>query len=314
MSNTTIMRTLLVIFILFSVILAQGQPPVARWNGENNTDDAIGSNNGIGSNLTYAPGQIGQGFLFNNSNSNIEVPNPGGFFNIVNQWRLEAWVQHFAASPDHRSNPIIWKVGNAGANNDTYYLAWGPGTVFQAGLERASNDQDFKVNSASHSPNQFYHVVAVYDSPLLRIYVNGALEGCDNFGSFAAYVGPYPLKIGNIIGVGHGSEGAFNGILDELRIYDRPMSASEILANFENEKSSGMVAGTPTASCPFVDTDMDGIANDLDNCLNDPNPLQEDNDNDGQGDVCDLDDDNDGDSDIEEGNCGSDPLNNYPGH
>ena len=50
------------------------------------------------------------------------------------------------------------------------------------------------------------------------------------------------------------------------------------------------------------DTDADGITNDIDNCPDISNPNQEDNDNDGIGDVCEDDDDNDGILDVDD-NC-----------
>lgn len=52
----------------------------------------------------------------------------------------------------------------------------------------------------------------------------------------------------------------------------------------------------------ILDADGDGIANQFDNCPGKSNPLQEDLDNDGKGDLCDDDDDGDGIEDIQD-NC-----------
>ncbi|MDD5426030.1 MAG: M28 family peptidase [candidate division Zixibacteria bacterium] len=50
------------------------------------------------------------------------------------------------------------------------------------------------------------------------------------------------------------------------------------------------------------DADLDGVPDFVDNCPSDYNPLQEDNDHDGMGDICDDDDDDDGILDIND-NC-----------
>jgi len=58
-----------------------------------------------------------------------------------------------------------------------------------------------------------------------------------------------------------------------------------------------------------IDGDADGVANSADNCPAAANPLQENNDGDSQGDVCDPDDDNDTLSDVDEINLyGTDPF------
>jgi hypothetical protein len=65
-----------------------------------------------------------------------------------------------------------------------------------------------------------------------------------------------------------------------------------------------------TATWTVPDTDGDGVPDTTDNCPNIANPLQENNDGDSEGDVCDNDDDNDGLTDIEEMNFDGDPAYN----
>lgn len=67
-------------------------------------------------------------------------------------------------------------------------------------------------------------------------------------------------------------------------------------------------SGTVRVNLQYIDTDGDTVIDALDNCPNDPNPLQENNDGDAQGDICDSDDDNDGLSDVDEAVYGTDPF------
>lgn len=77
-------------------------------------------------------------------------------------------------------------------------------------------------------------------------------------------------------------------------------------------RNTGMAAPHVMASIEWTppDADADSIPDTVDNCPADANPLQENNDNDAEGDICDLDDDNDGVSDIDEQNFDGDPAYN----
>jgi titin len=69
------------------------------------------------------------------------------------------------------------------------------------------------------------------------------------------------------------------------------------------------------SSCQTVtvgDTDGDGVPDTSDNCPTVPNPGQQNLDGDTKGDACDVDDDGDGVGDLDEGPCGSDPMDVTP--
>jgi len=77
-------------------------------------------------------------------------------------------------------------------------------------------------------------------------------------------------------------------------------------AGFDYRTGHGLLQAD--AALATIDADADRVFNDIDNCPNDANPLQDNNDGDVEGDVCDMDDDNDGLSDINEADLGSDPF------
>lgn len=91
--------------------------------------------------------------------------------------------------------------------------------------------------------NQWYHITATYDGTLLKIYVDGKLDGTTNMpGSISS------INRDILIGARHKSgnvDDHFDGLIDELCVWDRVLTQEEIrekrhLTKYEDE--AGLVA------------------------------------------------------------------------
>jgi hypothetical protein len=86
------------------------------------------------------------------------------------------------------------------------------------------------------------------------------------------------------------------------------------LVSKQNQHGEGPLGddsfGNPRPNAePCLDSDGDGVADNIDNCPDVANPTQLDTDMDGSGDECDEDDDNDGLTDLDEELLGTSPTN-----
>jgi hypothetical protein len=72
--------------------------------------------------------------------------------------------------------------------------------------------------------NQWTHLTYVYDGTIAKGYVNGQLDKSDSIGSFTIRTSTRPLWVGRLQ-----TSYNFEGLIDEARIYNRALTAEEIL-------------------------------------------------------------------------------------
>ena len=216
--------------------------PVAHWKLDDGTGTtAIDSEGGHHGTLTNGPvwvaGQLGDALYFDGSNDLVSVPHHATFTQVP--MTVSAWFK-LDTLPTTRSEhgTIIDK-----RHTDDPYASWtlyvnealGNKIRFQI---RDSSETGYWLDSAASAvTNTWYHVVGTIDaSHNAKLYVNGALEpDDDNIGSL------FSSNDEIRIGAGWSGGNRLDGVVDDVRFYDRALSESEV-ADLYNEASGGPIA------------------------------------------------------------------------
>jgi len=93
------------------------------------------------------------------------------------------------------------------------------------------------VNSTISIPNnEWHHVVGTWNGITLRIYIDGVLNNTYNPGSSPINNTQYHFQVGAFGPPSAGLQQVIQGLIDEVRIYNRALSDSEIKVLYEATK------------------------------------------------------------------------------
>jgi hypothetical protein len=179
-------------------------------------------------------GKIGRALSFDGVNDWVTVADTTASpLDLTTGMTVEAWVNPTAMSG--WETVVLKERGAAGTGLLSYALyahdgaPQGGGFAGPAGYLRpapANSTTDQGVRQASHTPlplNAWTHLATTYDGASMRFYINGVLVATRAQSGTIA-VGNQPLRIG-----GNNVSGEFfRGLIDEVRVYNRPLSAAEI--------------------------------------------------------------------------------------
>jgi Concanavalin A-like lectin/glucanases superfamily/Galactose oxidase-like, Early set domain/Glyoxal oxidase N-terminus/Purple acid Phosphatase, N-terminal domain len=182
---------------------------------------ADASGNGHTGTLVNGPtwttaGRLGGALSFDGVNDYVEIPNSPAL-GSPSTITLAAWI-----NPRDPGNPNVAQmiVGKySGAAGGPYMLRInGAGRLrFRAGGTQVTT------GPVLSSPNTWYHVAGTYNGSQLVIYLNGAVVLSQAWSGSEPDNGVNPTLGRNLDG------GApFNGLLDDVRLYNRALSAAEI--------------------------------------------------------------------------------------
>jgi len=212
------------------------QALVALWSGEGNGNDSAGNNTAILTDITFAEGKVGRAFSLNGYSSYAKVPsNPSLDMESRDGLTLSLWIKPLDVSGFH---PILeWYSSTTRPLGIGSQLRLGQNAKSQGVLEAVIVDMSghyHVLRSPSNTvvANRFQHVAVTYDqaSGTGILYLNGRVVAQSQWQGF-------PPKTKGDLWIScrpfsHPGDFTYNtffaGLLDEIAIYNRALTAGEI--------------------------------------------------------------------------------------
>jgi len=198
-------------------------------------------NNGKIVGAEWVEGRKGEALKFNGKNAYVEIPSSGIEDVTDGSFSFEAWAKPLdvpsGATMELELSAIIARPG---LHTGIFYTCY---KEFRFGVYN-TEPKNFSVTSKrTFDPGFWYHIVGVLDKSANKIYlyVNGKLEGSADFAG-------RPYRYGNVsyfVGSAnpfHPEDLStwpcmFNGIIDEVKIYNSALSAEEVREIYFNSLS-----------------------------------------------------------------------------
>ncbi len=214
---------------------------IAYYPFSGNANDASGNGyNGTvnGAALTADRfGNANSAYSFNGTNNYISLSNTSALNFTSGGFSLAAWVNFTA---DNNDVMIIAKhipyYGNG------YFLGVGH-TGYPSNVFNFFVDSDIRLKTAeTYNDGKWHFVAGVYDGTTQYLYVDGVLKGSQQ--RTYSNTNNIDITIGGLVGNSY-----FNGLIDDVRIYSRAISDSEIqtIINSDTAYPSAPVGITTTA-------------------------------------------------------------------
>lgn len=184
------------------------------------TDTSGNGNNGTLSQATwYASGKFGSALSFNGTSAYASVPDSSSL-DLTNRMTLQAWVRPTASSgwrtvmlKENSSELIYGMYARESSNKPSGWIR----TTTTTGSSLSAGA------TPSLPLNAWSHMTTTYDGSNLRLYINGTLRAT------RAVTGNMPVSSNPLKFGGNAIWGEyFAGQLDNIRIYNRALTAAEI--------------------------------------------------------------------------------------
>jgi subtilisin-like proprotein convertase family protein len=234
---------------VYTLTFAYRGPGIAGWwRGETNANDSISGNNGTLMNGTgFTVGEVGNAFLLNGVNNYVLV-NPASPSSLdVGQGSgltLEGWINPNATGymPVFEYERALGSGNGFDVGPHLYVNLPSAGAFYVNLVDSTGGTHIFSSGSGLFAAGTWQHIALTYDkgSGTTAIYLNGSVVVQTNLGSFTPQTSFTNFLLGarTFNGSTASPSDKFSGMLDEMSIYKRALSAGEVKAIY-NTKTTG---------------------------------------------------------------------------
>ena len=235
-------------------VAASNGPLIANWKMDEGSGTTLIDASGFGNNASttgspmWVTGVAGQALKLNGTSQFATVPDNASL-DITGAITLSAWIK-----PEKFATQYIIKKAIGGSTNGYELSLSSSGIVFFR-FNQATSGDSYRLNSVTAHPNNgatWMHIAATYDgSSLIKIYINGVENSSKTITTPASII---TNSLALAVGAQSDGVGKFQGTIDDVRVYNAALNASEINALAATSpttlaKPSSIVSTSPGLQC-----------------------------------------------------------------
>ncbi|MEA1864589.1 MAG: LamG-like jellyroll fold domain-containing protein [Euryarchaeota archaeon] len=211
---------------------------VAEWHFDEGSgsvlaDSSGNGNDGVIHSATWVEGKYGTALSFDGVDDKVKLP-----YSVINgltDVTSEFWIK----TTDDCAGIL---TGANSVRDNEYLIYWNYATETHPHIKQHIKDEIHIIPINIITDDNWHHITVVREISKVSVYVDGTFKGLwTNAPTGILAIDPSGLWIGgeqDSVGGGWDANQQFNGVIDEVRIYNRALTADEIKSHYEGKQTA----------------------------------------------------------------------------